>query len=215
MIIGWGFLSAILASAAFCDDFRIARVKYNGGGDWYSNPSSIPNLLDFIDKHTNIDCAEDQAVVEVGSKEIFNYPFLYLNGHGRVDFSEAEAQNLRDYLLAGGFLHCDDNYGMDKYIRRELKQVFPEEELVEIPFNHPIYHSHFEFPAGPPKIHEHDGLPAQGLGIIKDGRILVYYTYQCDLGDGWEDAEVHKDPPEKREEALRMGTNIVVYALTN
>jgi len=196
-------------------DFTIARVKYSGGGDWYSNPSSLPNLLDYIDVHTRISCAKEPAVVEAGAKEIFNYPILYLNGHGRVNFSEQEAANLRQYLLAGGFLHCDDNYGMDTYIRVELKKVFPEEELVELPFNHLIYHSHFDFPGGAPKIHEHDGLPAQGLGIIKDNRLLVYYTYQSDLGDGWEDAEVHKDPAEKRAAALRMGVNIIVYALTN
>jgi hypothetical protein len=153
--------------------------------------------------------------VEVGSNEIYNYPYIYLNGHGRVFFSEEEAKNLRQYLLAGGFLHCDDNYGMDRFIRAELKKVFPEEDLVELPFNHPIYHSHFNFPAGLPKIHEHDNLPAQGFGIIKNGRLLVFYTYQCDLGDGWEDAEVHNDPPEKRLAALKMGTNIVVYAFTH
>jgi len=196
-------------------DFTIARVKYSGGGDWYSNPSSLPNLLKYAEQQTGIPCADDQSVVEVGSKEIFNYPYLYLNGHGRVSFSEDEARNLREYLLAGGFLHCDDNYGMDKYIRAELKKVFPEEELEELPYTHLLYHSHFNFPQGPPKIHEHDNLHAQGFGIIKNGRLLVYYTYQCDLGDGWEDPEVHKDPPEKREAALKMGTNLVVHVLSN
>jgi len=200
---------------AFGGDFTIARVKYSGGGDWYSNPTSLPNLLEYIGKNTRIDCAAEPAIVEAGAKEIFNYPALYLNGHGSVKLSEAEAENLRQYLLAGGFLHCDDNYGMDKSIRAELKKVFPEEELVELPFNHPIYHSHYDFPSGPPKIHEHDGLPAQGFGIIKDNRLLVYYTYQSDLGDGWEDAEVHNDPAEKREAALKMGVNIIVYALSN
>ena len=195
--------------------FTIARVKYSGGGDWYSNPSSLGNLLEFISQNTNIVCDKEPAVVEVGSKEIYNYPFLYLNGHGRIYFTEAEVRNLREYLLAGGFLHCDDNYGMDKYIRAELKKVFPQEELVEIPFNHPIYDCSFKFPNGPPKIHEHDGLPAQGLGVIKNGRLMVYYTYQSDLGDGWEDPEVHNDPPEKRLAALKMGVNIAVYSLTN
>jgi hypothetical protein len=209
-------LSILLSLHSPCpaSDFTIARVKYNGGGDWYGNPSSLPNLLQFIKQNTNINCAKEPAVVEVGSKEIFNYPYLYLNGHGRISLSEGEAKNLREYLLAGGFLHCDDNYGMDKFLRAELKKVFPEEELVEIPFNHPIYHSLYEFPNGPPKIHEHDGLPAQGFGIVKDGRLLLYYTYQCDLGDGWEDTEVHNDPPEKRLSALKMGTNLVVYALS-
>jgi len=205
----------VAVTPLYAGDFTIARVKYRGGGDWYSNPTSLPNLLQFIEDNTNISTADKPAIVEVGSKEIFNYPYLYLNGHGRIELSESEARNLREYLLAGGFLHCDDNYGLDKFIRVELKKVFPEEELVEIPFDHPIYHCHFNFPAGPPKIHEHDGLPAQGLGIIKGDRLLVYYTYQSDLGDGWEDPEVHNDPPEKRKAALKMGANIVVYALTN
>lgn len=196
-------------------DFTIARLKYSGGGDWYGNPTSLPNLLKFVSLNTNIKTAESPAVVETGSKEIYNYPYLYMNGHGRVSFSEAEARNLREYLLAGGFLHADDNYGMDKFLRAELKKVFPEEELVELPFAHPIYHSHFNFPNGPPKIHEHDGKPAQGFGIFMEGRLLLYYTYQCDLGDGWEDPEVHNDPPDKRLTALRMGTNIIVYALTH
>jgi hypothetical protein len=202
-------------SLAQSGEFTIAKVKYSGGGDWYSNPSSLKNLLKFIADNTNLTVQSEPTVVEVGSNEIYNYPYIYLNGHGRVFFSEEEAKNLRQYLLAGGFLHCDDNYGMDRFIRAELKKVFPEEDLVELPFNHPIYHSHFNFPAGLPKIHEHDNLPAQGFGIIKNGRLLVFYTYQCDLGDGWEDAEVHNDPPEKRLAALKMGTNIVVYAFTH
>ena len=209
------FALTMLISKVLAGDFTIARVKYGGGGDWYSNPTSIGNLLGFIRVNTKIRTADEQAVVDAGSKEIFNYPVLYLNGHGRIQLSEREAENLREYLLAGGFLHCDDNYGLDKYIRSELKRVFSDEDLVELPFSHPIYHSHFDFPAGPPKIHEHDGLPAQGFGIIKDGRLMVYYTYQSDLGDGWEDPDVHDDPPEKRLSALRMGVNIVVYALSN
>lgn len=218
---GCNIIIVLLLYLLFCgslvygEGFTVARVKYNGGGDWYSNPSSLGNLLEYISQNTNIVCQKEPAVVEAGSKEIYNYPYLYLNGHGRVFFSEAEAQNIREYLLAGGFLHCDDNYGMDKHIRAELKKVFPREELVEIPFNHPIYSCHFRFPNGPPKIHEHDGLPAQGLGVIKDGRLMVYYTYQSDLGDGWEDLEVHNDPPEKRIAALKMGTNIVVYSMIN
>lgn len=204
-----------LAHISPAGDFAIARVKYNGGGDWYTNPTSLPNLLSFIGQNTLIGCAEKPATVEIGSKEIYNYPYLYLNGHGRITLTESEARNLREYLLAGGFLHCDDNYGMDKYLRAELKKVFPAEELLELPFSHPIYHSHFDFPSGPPKIHEHDGFPPQGLGIIKDNRLLLYYTYQSDLGDGWEDEDIHNDPPEKRRAALKMGTNIVVYALTH
>ena len=205
----------IITAAAYSGDFTIARVKYNGGGDWYSNPSSLPNLLRFVSQSTNIKCAENPITVEIGSRELYNFPFLYLNGHGRISLNESETKNLRSYLLAGGFLMCEDNYGLDKYIRAELKKVFPEEKLVELPFNHPIYHSHFKFPAGLPKIHEHDGLPPQGFGIIKDGRLLVFYSYQSDLGDGWEDPDVHNDPPEKREAALKMGTNIVVYSLTH
>jgi len=196
-------------------DFTIARVKYNGGGDWYSNPTSLPNLLQYVEQQTNIICADEQAIVEIGSKEIFNYPYLYLNGHGRISLSDEQAENLREYLLAGGFLHCDDNYGIDKYLRVELKKVFPDEELIDLPFGHPVYHSHYDFPGGPPKIHEHDGQPAQGLGIINNGRLMVYYTFQSDLGDGWEDAAVHNDPPEKRQSALKMGVNLVVFALTN
>ena len=208
-------LLLISTNLVWAGGFTIAKMKYSGGGDWYSNPTSLGNLLEYISKNTNITCDKLPAAVEVGSKEIYNYPFLYLNGHGRVSFNETEAQNLREYLLAGGFLHCDDNYGMNKFIRTELKKVFPQEELVEIPFNHPIYHCHYSFPNGPPKIHEHDGLPAQGYGIIVDGRLVVYYTYQSDLGDGWEDPDVHNDPPEKRTAALQMGTNVVVYALTH
>ena len=204
-----------IPTLTFSGDFTIARLKYSGGGDWYSNPTSLPNLLEYLGKQTSMIPHESPAVVEISSIEIFNYPYLYLNGHGRIELSDSEAQNLREYLLAGGFLHADDNYGMDKYFRAQMKKVFPEEELVELPFNHPIYNSHFKFPGGLPKIHEHDNLPPQGFGIIRDGRLMVFYTYQSDLGDGWEDPDVHNDPPEKRESALKMGVNIIVYALTN
>ena len=213
-LIAWMILTG-LTIITYAADFTVARVKYNGGGDWYSNPTSLPNLLNYVEEQTNITCADEPAIVEIGSKEIFNYPYLYLNGHGRISLSGEEAENLREYLLAGGFLHCDDNYGIDKYLRAELKKVFPDEELVDLPFSHPVYHSHFDFPHGPPKIHEHDGQPAQGMGIIKNDRLLVYYTFQSDLGDGWEDAAVHNDPPEKRQAALKMGVNLVVFALTN
>lgn len=209
------FSAAFIPSDAKGGDFSIARVKYSGGGDWYSNPTSLPNLLEYLRSNTTIVSEKAPSVVETGSKEIFNYPYLYMNGHGRIEFSDAEAGNLRGYLLAGGFLHADDNYGMDKYFRQAMKKVFPEEELVEIPFNHPIYNIHFKFPHGLPKIHEHDGLPAQGFGIIRNGRLMVFYSYQSDLGDGWEDADVHNDPPEKREAALKMGVNIIVYAMTH
>ena len=194
-------------------NFTIARLKYGGGGDWYSNPSSLPNLLRFIRNQTGIPTTDQEAVVEAGDPRLFSYPYLYMNGHGNVRFTEREVQQLRRYFAAGGFLHADDNYGMDKSFRREMKRVLPEADFVELPFKHPIYHSHFDFPHGPPKIHHHDGLPAQGLGLFLDGRLVVYYTYQSDLGDGWEDPEVHQDPPEKRIAALKMGTDIVVWRL--
>jgi len=195
------------------DTFHIARVKYGGGGDWYSNPSSIPNLLKFIRKQTGVMTASDEDVVELSSPRLFSHPYLYLNGHGNIRFTEREIEHLRAYFAAGGFLHADDNYGMDNSFRREMKRVLPEAEFVDLPFNHPIYHSHFNFPSGPPKIHEHDGKPAQGLGLFLDGRLVVYYTYQSDLGDGWEDPDVHNDPPEKRLAALKMGANIVIWRL--
>jgi hypothetical protein len=195
------------------DVFTIARVKYDGGGDWYSNPSSLPNLLRFVRENTRIRTAEQEAVVELSDPRLFNYPYLYLNGHGNISFSEREVHQLRLYLSNGGFLHADDNYGMDKSLRRELKKVIPEAEFVELPFNHPIYHSHYQFPAGPPKIHEHDGKPPQGLGLFLNGELVVYYTYESDLGDGWEDPEVHEDPAEKHLAALKMGTNIIAWRL--
>ncbi len=194
-------------------EFTIARIKYGGGGDWYSNPTSIPNLLAFIERETGIETAGEEAVLELSSPHLFNYPYLYINGHGNIRFTEREVQQLRKYLFSGGFLHADDNYGMDESFRREMKRVLPESEFVELPFNHPIYGSHFRMPDGPPKIHEHDAKPAQGLGLLLDGRLVAYYTYQSDLGDGWEDPDVHNDPQEKRLAALRMGTNIVVWRL--
>lgn len=195
------------------DRFTIARVKYGGGGDWYSNPTSLPNLLAFLSKRTGIATAEKETVVELSSPHLFGYPFLYLNGHGNIQFTEREVQQLRSYFEHGGFLHADDNYGMDASFRRELKRVLPNSEFVELPFDHPIYSSHFRFTNGPPKIHEHDGKPAQGLGLYLDGNIVVFYTYQSDLGDGWEDSNVHNDSPQTRENALKMGSNIVVWRL--
>jgi len=196
-------------------DFTIARLKYQGGGDWYSNPSSLPNLLAAINERTNIRAAPREETVEITDPELFHYPYLYMNGHGNVRFTDEEVKILRSYFAAGGFLHADDNYGMDSSFRREIKKVFPDSPLVELPFNHPIYSSFYSFPNGLPKIHEHDGKPAQGFGIFYENRLVVFYTYECDLGDGWEDPEVHNDPPEKREAALKMGVNIVVYTLTH
>ncbi len=195
--------------------YQIALLKYNGGGDWYANlETSLPNLIRFCNDNLKTNFSPEQAVVEVGSPELFNYPFVHMTGHGNVVFSPAETENLRNYLIGGGFLHISDNYGMDKFIRNQLKKVFPEVDLVELPFNHPIYHQKFDFSNGLPKIHEHDGTVSQGFGLIYEGRLVCFYDYECDLGDGWEDYEVHKDSPEARQKALKMGANLVQYALT-
>ncbi|WP_347159279.1 DUF4159 domain-containing protein [Pontibacter chitinilyticus] len=194
--------------------FRIAKLKYNGGGDWYANKTSLPNLIQFCNKNLNMNIAPEEDVVEVGSPELFSYPFVHMTGHGNVVFTDDEAQNLRNYLLSGGFLHIDDNYGLDKFIRREMKKVFPEHEFVELPFDHPIYKEKYVFNHGLPKIHEHDGKPPQGFGIIHEGRLVCFYTYETDLGNGWEDHEVYNDPIEKHEQALKMGANLLAYVLT-
>lgn len=191
---------------------KIAKLKYNGGGDWYANKTSLPNLIAFCNKNLNMQIAPEEDIVEVGSAELFNYPFVHLTGHGNIVFSEQEAKNLRNYLLAGGFLHADDNYGLDKFFRREMKKVFPELSFVELPFNHPIYQKPFSFSNGLPKVHEHDNKPSQGFGLIYEGRLLCFYTFECDLGNGWEDREVHNDPEPVRQKALQMGANIVSYA---
>lgn len=194
---------------------KIAKLKYNGGGDWYANKTALPNLIEFCNKELGTQLAADDEVAEVGSPDLFNYPYIYMTGHGNVVFTTADASNLRNYLIAGGFLHIDDNYGLDKFIRLELKKVFPELELIEVPYDHPIYHQKFDFPSGLPKIHEHDGKPAQGLGLFYEGRLVVYYSYECDLGNGWEDRRIHNNPEEKRQTALKMGANILAYCLTN
>ncbi|MFD2999121.1 DUF4159 domain-containing protein [Pontibacter toksunensis] len=194
--------------------FRLAKLKYNGGGDWYANKTSLPNLINFCNQNLNMNIASDEAVVEVGSPELFTYPFVHMTGHGNVVFSDAEAQNLRKYLLSGGFLHIDDNYGLDQYIRKEMKKVFPEYEFIELPYDHPIYKQKFTFSNGLPKIHEHDNKPPQGFGIIHEGRLVCFYTYETDLGNGWEDQEIYNDPESIRQQALRMGANIVTFALT-
>ena len=192
----------------------IALLKYNGGGDWYANPTSLPNLIKFCNKELGTNILSENATVEPGSAEIFNYPFVHMTGHGNVIFSAQEAQNLRNYLIGGGFLHIDDNYGLDKFIRPQIKKIFPEIELVELPINFPIYHQKFDFPNGLPKIHEHDGKPAQGFGIIYKGRLVLFYSYECDLGDGWEDQDVHKDSEATRLKALKMGANLIQYVFT-
>ncbi len=189
----------------------IALLKYNGGGDWYANPTSLPNLIKFCNKELGTNINPENATVEAGSPEIFNYPFVHMTGHGNVIFSAQEVQNLRNYLIGGGFLHIDDNYGLDQYIRPQIKKIFPELELVELPFNTPIYHQKFNFPNGLPKTHEHDGKPPQSFGIIYQGRLVLFYSYECDLGDGWEDADVHKDSDATRQKALKMGANLIQF----
>ncbi|MCF6170355.1 MAG: DUF4159 domain-containing protein [Bacteroidales bacterium] len=191
---------------------QIALLKYSGGGDWYANPTSLPNLVKFCNQSLKTNLSNEIATVEAGSVDLFNYPFIHMTGHGNVIFSPDEAENLRNYLIAGGFLHISDNYGLDEYIRREMRKVFPGTDFVELPFDHPIYHQHFQFPDGLPKIHKHDDKPPQGFGIVYQGRLVCFYDYECDLGDGWEDPEVHNDSPEKRREALQMGANIIQFA---
>jgi hypothetical protein len=203
------------ASGNAQNQLKIAKLKYNGGGDWYANKTALPNLIKFCNQELGTNLQLEEDVVEVGSRDLFLYPYVYMTGHGNVVFSEAEAANLRKYLIGGGFLHIDDNYGLDKFIRIELKKVFPELELVELPFNHPIYHQKFDFPQGLPKIHEHDGKPPQGFGLIYEGRLIAFYSYECDLGNGWEDVRIHNDPEEKRQQALRMGANLIAYCFTN
>ena len=191
---------------------ELALLKYSGGGDWYANPTSLPNLAKFCNENLGTNFKDDYATVEVGSADLYNYPFVHMTGHGNVVFSDAEAENMRNYLLAGGFLHIDDNYGMDQYVRVAMKKVFPELDFVELPFEHDIYRQKYMFKDGLPKIHKHDDKPAQGFGLMWEDRLVCYYTYETDLGDGWEDQAVHKNPEEKRQESLRMGANIVMFA---
>lgn len=192
---------------------RIARIKYGGGGDWYSDERSLTELLAFVREETLLDVAPREDVVELTNDKLFAYPYLYLTGHGNVVFTEEEADRLRRYLVGGGFLHVDDNYGLDPHIRRELKKVFPEHDFVELPWDHPVYSAHFRFMEGLPKIHEHDGKAPRGFGIVHEGRLVVFYSYESDLGDGWEPPSVHDNPPEKRMSALQMGANILVFAM--
>ena len=194
--------------------FTIARIHYGGGGDWYGDPSSLPNLLEFISEKTSIIVEPSEYRIKLTDPELFSHSFLYITGHGNIRFNEDEIIMLRDYLLKGGFLHADDNYGMDASFRREMKRIFPEKEWVEIPFDHNIYHVFYDFPNGLPKIHEHDGKPPKGLGLFDGKKLIAFYSYESDLGDGWEDIEVHNDSPDIREVALKMGVNIVWFALT-
>ncbi len=195
--------------------YKIAKMKYNGGGDWYANRTALPELISFCNKNLGTNFDRDEAVVEVGSAEIFNYPFVYLTGHGNIVFTDQEAENLRKYLTGGGFLHIDDNYGLDKFIRPQMKRVFPDLDFVELPSNHSLYNQKFKFPGGLPKIHEHDGKRPQGFALIHKGRVVCYYTFECDLGNGWEIAGTYSsDSEETRQKALKMGANLIQYALT-
>lgn len=191
----------------------IGRLQYDGGGDWYANPSSLPNLLAAIRERTIIPVAERERAVTLGDPGLWDLPYLYVTGHGNIALTPDEVLTLRRWVMRGGFLHVDDNYGLDESFRREIARVFPDRELVEVPLDHPIYHLVYDFPEGLPKIHEHDGKPARGWGIFVDGRLAVFYSHESDLGDGWEDADVHGDPPETREAALRMGVNLFSYAI--
>jgi hypothetical protein len=191
----------------------IGRLHYDGGGDWYANPSSLPNLLSALRTRTALRVAGQEKVVTLSDDDLWNVPYIYMTGHGNVHWNDRDLGTLRRYLQQGGFLHADDNYGMDASIRRELGRLFPDRPLVEVPLDHAIYHLIYDFPKGIPKIHVHDGKPAQGFGIFLDGRLAVYYSYQTDLGDGWEDPEVHNDPPDKREAAIRMGVNLFAHAV--
>ena len=212
IILGW---TGYEGRAAERENGRltIARMKYDGGGDWYNDPEAIPNLARELQLRAGIDTNPDQRVVTLTDDLLFSSPFLFMTGHGEVRWTEPEIRNLRTYLTRGGFLYADDDYGMDEAFRREMKRVFPDKDFVELPFDHPIYHIIYDFPAGPPKLHEHDGEPPQGFGLFHDGRLVVYYTYESNVSDGWADEKTHNDPPAKREAAFRMGINIVAYAL--
>lgn len=211
-ILSFVFLSLLVNAQSYN---TIALLKYSGGGDWYANPTSLKNLINFCNKELNAKLSPNYATVDVGSSELFFYPFVHLTGHGNVVFSDADIKNLRTYLLGGGFLHIDDNYGLDVFIRREMKKVFPELDFVEIPFSHPIYHQKFSFPNGLPKIHEHDNKAPKGYGLFFEGRLICFYSYECDLGDGWEDTSVHNDSEERHLTALKMGANILQYVFSN
>jgi len=213
MKLFFSFLFFLFSFFSFSQD--IAIVKYKGGGDWYSNPTALPNLISYCNANINTKINDKPKTVEVGSIDIFQYPLLHMTGHGNVFFSDEDAENLRNYLISGGFLHIDDNYGMEPYITKELKKVFPNAELIEIPTSHKIFNTAYKFPNGLPKIHEHDGKRPQALGIFYKDRLVLLFTYESDLGDGWEDAIVHGDPADVREKALKMGANIVKYAFEN
>ncbi|KAF2508823.1 DUF4159 domain-containing protein [Flavobacterium foetidum] len=207
------YLLLLFSISSFAQE--IALLKYSGGGDWYANPTSLPNLISFCNANINTRIKPKPSTVEPGSPDLLSYPFVHMTGHGNVVFSDSDVINLRNYLTAGGFLHIDDNYGMDQFIRKEIKKIFPNNSLIEIPANHAIFQKPFSFPNGLPKIHEHDGTRPQAFGIFIENKLVLLYTYECDLGDGWEDAEVHNDPVGVRDKALKMGANIINYIFTN
>tara|TARA_B100001996_G_scaffold209415_1_gene160695 strand:+ start:627 stop:1292 length:666 start_codon:yes stop_codon:yes gene_type:complete len=208
------FFILIFTSIISAQDFNIARIQYSGGGDWYADPSSLPNLIDFISNETNIKIDRNEYKIKLTSESLYSHTFLYLTGHGNIRFSNEEIRALRSHLLKGAFLHADDNYGMNDSFKREMKKVFPEKEWIELPIDHPIYSCYFNLPNGLPKIHEHNGRPAQGLGLFEKDRLIVFFSYESDLGDGWEDSNVHNNPEIMRQSALQMGTNIVWFSLT-
>jgi len=212
------FVAAIVQLHSFAQpgfSVKIARLKYGGGGNWYVSPTALPNLAKFCNQNLGTSIAPEDAIVEPGSPDLFNYPFVHMTGNGRFFFTQEEAQNMRNYLLGGGFLQINDSYDMDMYVRPEMKKVFPELDFVELPFNHPIYHQKYDFPDGVPKIHEHDKKPAQGFGLIYKGRLVCYYDFESDIGDGWEDMDVHHDSEEAHLKALKMGANIIQYVFAN
>ncbi|MDC1162602.1 DUF4159 domain-containing protein [Tenacibaculum sp.] len=194
---------------------QVAVLKYNGGGDWYANPTALPNLIEYSNQYSNTKIDKNPQTVTSQDEDLFNFPIIFMTGHGNVFFSDEDIVNLKSYLVSGGFLHISDNYGLDKYIRREMKKVFPKLDFLEIPVEHPIYHQRFSFNKGLPKIHEHDKKPPKGLGLFYEGRLIVFYDYECDLSDGWEDTSVHSNPKNVREKALQMGSNIIQYAFKN
>ena len=209
-------LILILSSTGLnAQNLRIAKLKYDGGGDWYANKTALPNLIEFCNRNLNTSLHKEEDIVEAGSPDLFSYPYVYMTGHGNVRFTDVQAENLRLYLLGGGFLHIDDNYGMDPFVRVEMKKVFPELDFIELPFEHPIYHQKYDFNQGLPKIHEHDGKSPQGFGLIYEGRLICFYSYESDLGNGWEDRIIYNDPEQLRQLALRMGANIVSFAFTS
>ncbi len=216
IIIAGCFAILCLVIIAGTPSYKIALLKYGGGGDWYANlETSLPNLIRFCNQNLSTNIDPEQGIVEAGSPEIYNFPFVHMTGHGNVVFSPQEAENIRNYLISGGFLHIDDNYGLDQFIRPQMKRVFPELDFVELPFSHPIYNQKYSFPNGLPKVHEHDNKPPQGFGLIYNGRLVCFYSFECDLGDGWEDPEIHSDSPDARNKALRMGANLIQYVFTN